>query len=247
MKLLIFLLVPSLIFADSLKLCFKAYYLIFPVGYSCLKVQEISEKDLLIEGDTRSVFLGSIFRKIRIKARSETLRDLTSKRFELKLTSGDYRKIHSYTFKDNLAEYEIILEKGRSVRVFRGRKHIKNPSDPLTASLFVYLSASSSKQKHTFFYDGKEQTVEFVVVGKEKLERLGRTWNTWKVKVIPKVKTSGLLVPKGTWFVWIDEETRIPVRMKIGFTLGSANAWIDSIDGNLQLFYSLKGSLQRKP
>ena len=109
------------------------------------------------------------------------------------------------------------------------------------------MNASLKNTKHTFFYDGKEQSVEFVIVGRETLERLGRRWNTLKVKVLPKVKTSGLLVPKGTWFVWIDEETRIPVRMKMSFTLGSANAWIDSIEGDLWLFYSLKGSSQRKP
>ncbi|WP_461829587.1 DUF3108 domain-containing protein [Aquifex sp.] len=247
MKFLLILLFPLLMFGNSLELCFKAYYLIFPVGYSCLKLLETPEGNLVIQGNTRSVFLGSIFRKIRISARSETEKNLTSRRFNLELTSGSYRKLHSYEFEGNSVRYEIIVEKERSAQVIRGTKKIKNPSDPLTASLFVYLNASPKNTKHTFFYDGKEQSVEFVVVGRETLERLGRTWNTLKVKVIPRVKTSGLLVPKGTWFVWIDEETRIPVRMKMSFTLGSANAWIDSIEGDLRLFYSLKESSQRKP
>ena len=247
MKLLLILLFPFLLFGNTLKLCFKAYYLIFPVGYSCLELKEVSEKDLIIQGDTRSVFLGSIFRKIRISARSEAQKDLTSRRFSLKLSSGSYRKIHSYEFKENSVRYEIIVEKERSAQVIRGTKKIKNPSDPLTASLFVYLNASEKNTRHTFFYDGKEQSVEFVVVGKETLERLGREWKTLKVKVVPRVKTSGFLVPKGTWFVWIDEETRIPVRMKISFTLGSANAWIDSIEGNSRLFYRLRENLLQKP
>ena len=247
MKSLLLLFLPVLLFADYIRLCFKAYYLIFPVGYSCLKVQEVSSGDLIIEGDTRSVFLGSIFRKIRITAHSETNRELTSRQFKLELNSRNYRKIHSYEFEGGYVKYEIIVERERAVNVLRGRKKIKNLSDPLTASLFVYLKASDKSSKHTFFYDGKEQSVEFVVVGKEKLERLGRTWNTLKVKVIPKVKTSGLLVPKGTWFVWVDERTRLPVRMKISFTLGSSNAWIDSIEGNSRLFYRLRENLPQKP
>ncbi len=247
MKFLLFLFLPTLLFADYLKLCFKAYYLIFPVGYSCLKVQEASERDLVIEGDTRSVFLGSIFRKIRINARSHARKNLASQSFQLELRSGNYRKIHSYKFKGNKVEYEITVEREQNVRVIRGKREVKNPSDPLTASLYVYLKASSERKKHTFFYDGKEQSVEFVVVGKEKLERLGRIWNTLKVKVIPRVKTSGLLVPKGTWFVWLDERTRLPVRMKMSFTLGSSNAWIDSIEGNSLLFLSLVENLPQTP
>ena len=247
MKWIFLILIPGLLFANYLKVCFKAYYLIFPVGYSCLKVEELTKKEIKIEGITQSTFLGSIFKKIEITASSRASKNLISRKFYLKLTSGDYRKIHIYEFKKGFVKYEIIVEKQRTARIMKGKKNIKKPSDPLTATLFLFLNASPLRKKHFFFYDGREQLVEFMVIGEEELERLGMTWNTLKVKVIPRVRTTGILIPKGIWYVWIDKETRLPIRMKVSFTLGSANAWIDSIDGNLKFFYSLRESSLRNP
>ncbi len=247
MKILLLSLLPALLFAESLRLCFKAYYLIIPVGYSCIEVKSLSYGKMKVIGETRSLFLGSLFRKIEIKARSELEKGLSSEKFTLYLKSGEYIKKHFYAFRGNVVNYEIRVEKSGKVRTIKGRKRVRNNSDPLTASLYVYLAASFRKRKHVFFYDGREQLVEFIAVGREKLKRLGRDWKVIKIKVIPKVKTSGILIPRGTWFVWVDENTRIPVRMKVNFTLGSANAWIDSIEGNSQLFLSLRDRILRTP
>ncbi|MFN3471084.1 MAG: DUF3108 domain-containing protein, partial [Aquificaceae bacterium] len=56
-----------------------------------------------------------------------------------------------------------------------------------------------------------------------------------KVEVYPNIETKGLLKPKGLWYLWIDEETNIPVRMELKFVIGSASARIERIEGDKNL------------
>ncbi len=247
MILLLILLLPSLLFAEHIKLCFKAYYFIFPVGYSCLKVHKDRKGVLRIRGEARSVFLGSLLGGIEITSRSKADFSLRSKRFLLRIKEGKNLEIHIYEFVGNSVKYEIRLRKGKVLKVVKGKIKVERPLDPLSLSLYILLIASKLKKKCTFFYGGKIQSVSFRMVGRENLERLNRNWNTLKIRVVPKVRTSSFLKPKGVWFVWIDEKLRIPIRIKVSFTLGSANLWLDSIEGNPLFFYSLKESFQQKP
>lgn len=72
-----------------------------------------------------------------------------------------------------------------------------------------------------------------------------KKWNTYKILVVPEVKTTGLLTPRGKWYIWIDKEYLFPVRLKISFVIGSVNAWIDSISGNINLLRKLRQNLSQ--
>ena len=63
-----------------------------------------------------------------------------------------------------------------------------------------------------------------------------------KIEVYPNIETKGLLKPKGLWYLWIDEETNVPVRMDLKFVIGSASARLERIEGDR---YLLKRVLKR--
>ncbi|NPB07402.1 MAG: DUF3108 domain-containing protein [Aquificae bacterium] len=242
---LLFLLI-SLAFPGSLELCYKAYYFIFPVGYSC-NTYELKDDRIVMRGFSESRFLGSLIGKVLVEGSSISTTSMESLYFRLLLKTGKRERYHEYVFFGKEVEYSIRIKKGKEEKTLKGRVPVKKPVDPYLASLIVLLGSSEEEKKLDFFYDGRNQRVIYRVVGKEVLERLGRTWRTLKVEAIPQVKTSGLLVPKGKWYLWIEEESLIPVRMKVSFTLGSANVWIESIKGDTTLLKRLRDSAARIP
>jgi len=240
MRLLLLLFAFLFSYGAEVTYCQKAYYFIFPVGYSCATYKLEGDK-LLLEGWTKSSFLGSVVKKLEVKSTSHSRKDLTSERFFVELKTPTVRKVHRYAFEGNKVFYEIVVEEeGKERQVKRGELVVSSPVDPFLAGILLYLTADEKKRRLKFFYDGREQEVLYQVVGEEKLERIGREWDTYKVLVEPKVKTSGFLVPKGKWLVWIDKKTRLPVRLKIAFTIGSANVWIDKLEGEEDFLNLLK-------
>jgi len=74
-------------------------------------------------------------------------------------------------------------------------------------------------------------------------------YDTWKVLLVPKVETKGLLKPKGKWFIWVDKETNIPVKLRINFTIGSVTAYLKKLEGDVNFLLEVRneqiGVLQR--
>ena len=231
--------IPLLLFGSELKICHKAYYLIFPVAYNCT-VYKLEGEKITIKAYTTNEGLGKILGNVEMKGVSSGSL-LKSHLFKLYMNIRDSVREHLYLFKNNRVYYVI---KGKEEK----RGFLKAPPcDPLRAGLFLYITASERESTIEFFYDGKKQEVLYRVVGRETLEWKGKVYKTFKILVKPKVKTKGLLKPKGEWFVWIDEETLIPIRLKVSFTLGSVNMWIDKLEGDTKFFVSLKQSLEQTP
>jgi len=243
---ILLLLLISLAFPRSLELCYKAYYFIFPVGYSC-NTYELKKDKILLTGFSESKFLGSLIGKVEVRGKSISTLKMESLYFKLFLKAGKRERYHEYVFLGKEVEYLISMKGGKGEKHLKGRLTLKNPVDPYLASLIVILTASEEKKVLDFFYDRRNQKVVYRVVGREILERLGREWRTLKVEAIPYVKTSGLLTPKGKWYLWIDEALLIPVRMKVSFNLGSANVWLDSVKGELKLLRNLRDSALQTP
>ncbi|GAB6066484.1 hypothetical protein JCM9492_15790 [Aquifex pyrophilus] len=236
---ILLILLPFLLFGSELKICHKAYYLIFPVAYNCTTYRVEREK-LTIEANTTNEGLGKLLGKVEIRGVSEgSIR--RTKLFKLKLNIRGNVREHFYIFKDN-GVYYVIKGKER----FKGFMKAP-PYDPFRAGLFLYITASERERVIKFFYDGKVQEVKYRVVGRETLEWKGKVYKTLKVLIKPKVETKGLLKPKGEWLLWLDLETLIPVRLKVSFTLGSVNMWIDRVKGDTKLFWDLRQSLGQTP
>lgn len=221
-------------FAQSLKICHKAYVFIFPVAYSCIEYYKF-KNGFLIYGDTETVFLGKIAGKIEIEAASIVDKKLRTKEYLLFLKARNKKKVHIYEFTNGLVSYFIRVND----KVEEGVMEIPERIDPLLAGLLIYMKANGKEKEILFFYDARIQKVSFKIIKEEELEWKGRVWKTYKVKVVPKVITTGFLVPKGIWYIWIDKETRIPVRIKVSFKIGSANMWIDKIEGNKKFIKEL--------
>ncbi|NPB05972.1 MAG: DUF3108 domain-containing protein [Aquificae bacterium] len=244
MRLLLLLVLLSLVYGKELKFCQKGYYLLFPVGYSCT-TYAVKDGKLFMSGWTKSSFIGAVVKKLRLESEAVASLSFTSERFLARIKTPKYEKLHRYAFKGNEVYYEIrVVENGKE-KVKKGTLRVSSPVDPFLAGVLLYLTADEREREIRFFYDGLEQRVVYRVVGRETLERMGREWKTLKVEVKPFVKTEGLLKPKGSWLVWIDEETRLPVRLKVSFVIGSANVWIDALEGDETLLKSLKEALEK--
>ncbi|RUM29522.1 MAG: hypothetical protein DSY42_06370 [Aquifex sp.] len=239
--LLLFFSFSSVLYSNTLEICHRAYYVFFPVAYHCNRY-EVNEKELKIIGYSKTTGLGNIFGRIEIKGEARGNLHLQSEVFRLHLHVRGKEKVHYYEFRKNSVFYQI--EAGKLIE---GVKEIENPIDPFMAGLIVYITSSVSEKELRFFYDGRVQKVRYKVLGEEILEWKGKKWNTYKILVVPEVKTTGLLAPRGKWYIWIDKEYLFPVRLRISFVIGFVNAWIESTSGNINLLRKLRQNSSRNP
>jgi hypothetical protein len=217
-----------------LEVCYRGYYLFFPVIVDCITYEENK-----IKAYAYSTPLGSLFKKVKYEGSStyeNKNNKLASKDFFFIQQEGKHKLIHTYIFKKNKIIYQKRHYKLKNDRYFfkEEKKKIfrikERFFDPFTSSVYLYKIIKTNKQGNIpIFYDGKFYKVPFKVEKEEKLKIDGKIYKTTKVFLNPKFETKGLLKPTGNWYLWIDNNLNIPVKMKINFTIGSFRLIINSL------------------
>ena len=220
-------------FSYALEVCYKGYYLIFPLVVDC-----INYKKGKIEAYAYSTPFGSLFKKVRYEGYSEYIynNNLLSKRFYFVQQEGRHKYIHNYVFRKNSIFYEkkhYKLENGEYVFKEKKQKVFKVNEiyfDPFTSSIYLYKIIRSKKDGYIpIFYDGRFYKVPYKIESKENLNINGKIYKTQKVYLNPKFESKGLLRPTGNWYLWIDESLNIPVKMQVKFTIGSFKLVLKSL------------------
>ncbi|NPA33004.1 MAG: DUF3108 domain-containing protein [Aquificae bacterium] len=214
----------------ELEVCHDVYYLLFPVGKHCVSFKRRKD-ELTISGFARSGGLLGLFGDVEVRGKSEGVLERFSRFFELYVRARGEEVHHLYRFSREGVHY-VILRNGKKEKGFVRTDALL---DPFRAGLFVFLRADGKERRVKFFYDGRVQSALFRAVGRETLEWRGKVYNCVVVRVLPRVKTSGLLAPRGEWKVWVEERLRFAVRMKVSFKIGSVNAWVSHTKGELGL------------
>ena len=242
MKLLILITIASISLSKELNACYKAYFFIFPVAKSCITYR-IEGNLMKISSEIKTVGVGSIAHKVHNRGGAIIKLDsLEPKHFFFKQKEGRYRRDMNYMFNinKNKIDMHVIKYKGTTENIEREYKKsltYDGYNDPFTASIKLYLEAGSKKKGYIFlFYDGRKYKIPYFLIGEEEVE--GR--KTWYIEVEPNIKTGGLLKPEGKWYLWIDKEMKIPIKMELEFIIGSTLVKLTEIKGNKLLFRSIQ-------
>lgn len=243
----ILLVLISIPLAKELKACYRAYLSLFPVAETCISYKT-EGNTLKTESFVKTINIGKMVKRVYNRGGATVgLPDLKPIHFVYYQEEGEFKRYQEYKFTESkilvteikYAKLSDEIEK-KEEKEYQYRGYV----DPYTASLLLYRE-SERVEKGTIkmFYDDKEYLLPYSVKGVERIETPLGEFNTRKIEVYPNIETKGLLRPKGVWYLWIDQETNIPIRMSLKFLIGSAWARIERIEGERNL---LKNNLSSK-
>ena len=218
----------------SVEVCYKGYYVFFPIIVDCIKYEEGK-----VEAYAYSTPLGSLFKKVEYKGSSVyklSRGKLQSEKFFFIQIENRHKYIHSYIFENGKIIYQkkhYKLKDGKYVYKDKKEKiFITKESfyDPFTSSVFLYKAIKHKKNGYIpIFYDGMFYKVPYSVKKEENIKIDGKIYKTYKVYINPEFKTKGLLKPTGDWYLWIDKNFNLPVKMQVKFTVGSFKLILKSL------------------
>ncbi len=229
----------SLSTAQELKACYRAYLFFMPVAETCITYK--TEKDALrAESFVRTINIGRLVKRVYNKGGAVIkLPDLSPMHFVYYQEEGEFKRYQEYSFtEDKIKVLEIKYVKLTNEIEKKEEKEYgyKGYVDPYTAAVILYRESEKlDKGTIKMFYDDKEYLLPYKVVGVENIETPLGNFNTRKVEVYPNIETKGLLKPKGTWYLWIDQKTNLPIRMELKFVIGSASARLERVEGDENL------------
>jgi len=244
-RILLILFLPVISLTSELETCYRIYFWFLPVAKSCVLYSK-SGKRMLVKSWAKTIVIGRLVKPVNNWGESK-LFNLKPETFSLYQREGSFIRDHVYVFKRKGIEYRIVRYKSKGNEVKEGfYESSVYLFDPFSASLLIYLDTPNFRENTLqMFYDEKVQNVRYRTVGEEKVKVGDRFYDTWKVRIVPEVKTKGVLKPKGTWFAWIDKETNIPVMLEIRFTLGSVKIYLEKVKGDRKLLKEVRDEQAR--
>lgn len=247
----IFLTLTSLSFAQELKACYRAYLVFLPVAETCITYR-VENNQLRVESFARTINVGKVVKRVYNRGGAIIeIQELKPTYFFYYQEEGEFKRRQEYRFSENRIEVSEVkyvklsddVEK-REAKEYEQKGFV----DPYTASLLLYREVlRSDKGTVKMFYDGREYFLPYAVKSRERVETPAGSFRTRKVEVHPNVETKGLLKPRGVWYLWVDEDMRIPVRMELKFVIGSATAKLESVEGDKGLVKRLVESRGATP
>ncbi len=237
--LIFFTLQRGILHASSLRACYDVKVYFLKVGESCINYS-LETKEVKITSFMRTVNIGSIAKRIYDHGGATlSIKDFKPLHFQFHQEEGSFKRFQEYLFKDDKIYVTERKYKKLSDEIEREEKKIyfhKGEFDPYSAGLFLFLNVEKqSKGTIPIFYDDKFYKIPWEKIEKTTLTDDIGTFNVFKIKIHPNIKGKGLLQPKGEWFLWIDEKTKLPIEMEVGFIIGSVKVKISQIEGNSNL------------
>ncbi|QWK20661.1 MAG: DUF3108 domain-containing protein [Hydrogenobacter thermophilus] len=243
-KALLFLtFLPLFSFANHLTACYKAYFLFLPVAETCITYKD-EGKNLKVSSIVRTINVGKLVKRVYNRGQATIDKDpLSPVRFEYYQEEGEFKRYQEYKFKDGKIYVKEVKYKKLTDEIERNEEKVYKYSgyvEPYTASLILYRdSAIKSYGTVLMFYDEKDYVLPYSVIKKEYADTEVGGFNTRVVEVSPNIETKGLLKPKGRWYLWLDEETYLPVKMRLSFVIGGVEAVLTKLEGDRYLLRKL--------
>ncbi|WP_333785162.1 DUF3108 domain-containing protein [Thermocrinis sp.] len=234
--LFLLLFLPFSILANELTLCYKAYYLFFPVARTCITYQQ-EEENLRVSSWARTINVGGLVKRVYNYGYAVIhIKSLTPDEFFYHQEEGNFKRRQHYIFENSkiyVKEIHYVELTEKQERVEERVYDYKGYVDPYTASLILYKSAIKEKSGAVkMFYDDRIYNIPYTVVGEEQILE---EYRALVLNVQPNVETKGILKPKGRWKLWIDKEKLFPVKMELLFVLGSVKVVLEEIKGDKEL------------
>ncbi len=230
-------------FSQELKACYRAYLFLLPVAETCITYKQ-QNNHLKVESFVKTINVGRLVKRVYNRGGAEVeVPELSPRHFTYYQEEGEFKRYQEYTFgngKIKVLEIKYVKLSDQVEKKEEKEYSYKGFVDPYTASLILYReSAKVEKGTVKMFYDDKEYWLPYSLVGRERIDTPAGSFTARRVEVYPNIETKGLLKPKGIWYLWIDEDTNLPVRMELKFVIGSASARLERIEGDKYLLRSI--------
>ncbi|MFN3813461.1 MAG: DUF3108 domain-containing protein [Aquificaceae bacterium] len=227
---------PLLSWAKELTACYRAYFIFIPVAETCIAYED--KGDLLhVSSFVRTINVGKLVKRVYNKGEALIGREqLNPVSFRYYQEEGEFKRYQEYRFNNGKIHVKEIKYKKLSDQIEKSEDktyHNSNFVDPYTASLILYRDTAVKRNGDVLmFYDDRMYVLPYSVLEEDKVFTDAGEFETRMVEVYPNIDTKGLLKPKGKWFLWIDKKTYLPVKMKLGFVIGSIEAYLFKVDGD---------------
>lgn len=217
----------------DVSVCYRVEVFFLKVGESCINFKE-TEDMILVDSFMRTVNIGSLARRIYDNGYSEINKNsLRPYRFYFHQEEGNFKRDQEYFFIDNKIQVRETKFRGLTDNIEKDEKKVYedlNYLDPYTAALYLFMNVEKNRSGYIkLFYDDRFYKIPYDVRSEEKIKVDNTLYDTLKVVIKPKIRGKGLLKPKGDWTLWIDKKRKVPVKMNVGFIIGSVNVYVDRI------------------
>ncbi len=227
---------PVHVFSEEFRACFDVKVLFFRVGESCISYKDGGE-DIIIESLIRTVNIASKAKKVEDRGGAVLIKkNLIPKTFVFHQQEGGFKRYQRYDFEDGKIKVVETKYKGLSDEIEKDEHKTYShygQRDPFSASLYLFREVFRSERGYlNLFYDDRTYQIPFNVIKEEEIKLANTSYSTRKVLIRPDILGKGLLRPKGDWYIWVDRETLLPIKMSVGFIIGSVNVLISRIEGD---------------
>ncbi|GAB4442332.1 MAG: hypothetical protein OHK0040_13410 [bacterium] len=228
-----FILLPTTAQAINASACYRVEVFFFKVGESCIEFREKDDK-IAVKSFMRTVNIGSLAKRVDDKGEAlidkKTLKPIFFKFYQ---EEGNFKRYQEYQFSGEKVFVRETKYQGLTDKIERDEKKVyaaSDHSDPYTAALYLFENITeSSKGIIKLFYDDKFYNVPYTRLKEDKIFIDGIRYDTFKVLIKPNIQGKGLLRPKGDWTLWIDKQSKMPVKMNVGFIIGSVNVLVEEL------------------
>lgn len=235
---IVFFPVPA--FSSSLNACYdvKAFYI--KVGESCITYSETRDNKISVRSFMRTVDIGSIAKRVEDHGEAFAEKDgMRPVSFKFYQEEGRFKRFQEYLYEKDIIRVRETRYKGLSNVIQKDEKKtypFKGEVDPYIAALLLFKEVGQKKEGILkMFYDDRFYNIPYKVLREEKITVGEEKFNTYYVLVKPNIAGKGLLKPKGDWYMWIDKKSKLPVKMSVGFIIGSVKLYLTSMEGNRNL------------
>ncbi len=231
--LLVLFFCPVNTFALNASACYRVEVFFFKVGESCISFKE--EGDLIfVKSFMRTVNIGSLAKRVNDEGEAIIERTTLKPRFfKFYQEEGRFKRYQEYKYLDDKIHVRETKYVDLTDKIERDEKKVyeqKGYSDPYATALFLFEHIGEEQSGVLrLFYDDRYYNVPYSIVKEEDITVDETDFNTYKVLVKTNVRGKGLLKPKGNWYLWIDKKTRMPVKMNVGFLIGSVNVIMEEL------------------
>ncbi len=230
--------------SSTITACYDVNVFFLRVGESCI-TYKIDNKILKINSYMRTVNIGTLAKRIYDYGSSElVIEKISPKKFTFYQEEGTFKRYQEYNFKEN--KIYVIERKYKKLTddIEKEERKIYSRSDeldPYSAALFLFKNFQISPEGVIpIFYDDKFYKIPWKTLGEIFIKTPLGEVKVQKLLIKPYIKGKGLLQPKGDWLLYIDKTSLLPIRMEIGFIIGSVKVDLVSINGDLNLIPNLK-------
>ncbi len=216
----------------NVSLCFDVELLIFKVGESCISYKDVGE-DILIESFMRTVNIGSIAKRVNDTGYTYVAKEgLKPRKFFFYQEEGSFKRYQSYHFQEDKIWVKEVKYRGLTDEVEKDEEKTypnNGYRDPYSLALFLFKEVFKSQSGYlNLFYDDRFYNIPYKVLNDENIKIRENKFSTRKVLIKPEIKGKGLLRPKGNWYIWIDKDSQLPVKMSVGFIIGSVDVILNN-------------------